>query len=486
MRLVREKKNTDNPVQQLTRELDTERERRWKAEQAARKLITHIKLLQSSEEQQRHKHEMALSRVMKLEQDIVTVREASQAHVEEAKQVAMETMKNQFSEHERRHDEDMRTIEKMQQTHRQQALLWDNERNLLICKAKESEARLLASQKELLLLRKTVKQLRQQLSQVQELLATRELEHRKELESCHHSREIQQVVDNEVAKERQKLEVTIDECKNKLSEQHQVIAAMEAEFRNTLANESNRYQELEKSYKSLQEELQASNDTAVMATKREQKATGVVADLTAMVKEQRGRIAELTKCKQECVTDYKERIVKLESDVAIKCKLQTQLNCLQEDYTKVQSQLTAHVAMLNGLREEKRLWEQELAQQGASLAQDRGRMEAKLEAVEQEISQLNVKNQQLTDNLKVKEKVCDDHNDTILQLKQTMATKDHMIEKLQVTWQEKEHRLHQQLEEQELTNQDLHEQLEAARPAHFARITRTDETQGGTPQCIVE
>ena len=45
----------------------------------------------------------------------------------------METMKNQFSEHERRHDEDMRTIEKMQQTHRQQALLWDNERNLLVC-----------------------------------------------------------------------------------------------------------------------------------------------------------------------------------------------------------------------------------------------------------------------------------------------------------------------------------------------------------------
>ena len=30
----------------------------------------------------------------------------------------------------------------------------------------------------------------------------------------------------------------------RLSEQHQVIAAMEAEFRNTLANESNRYQEV--------------------------------------------------------------------------------------------------------------------------------------------------------------------------------------------------------------------------------------------------
>lgn len=30
----------------------------------------------------------------------------------------------------------------------------------------------------------------------------------------------------------------------------------------------------------------------------------------------------------------------------------------------MQSQLTAHVSMLNALREEKRLWEQELAQQG--------------------------------------------------------------------------------------------------------------------------
>lgn len=45
-------------------------------------------------------------------------------------------------------------------------------------------------------------------------------------------------------------------------------------------------------------------------------------------------------------------------------------------------------------------------------------MEAKVEATEQEIGQLKVKYQQLSDSLRVKEKVCDDHNDTILQLKQ--------------------------------------------------------------------
>ena len=86
---------------------------------------------------------------------------------------------------------------------------------------------------------------------------------------------------------------------SRLSEQHQVIAAMEAEFRTTLANENSRYQEvcltephplminhtpyqLDRLYKSLQEELQASHNTAVMATQREQKSTCVVADLTAV------------------------------------------------------------------------------------------------------------------------------------------------------------------------------------------------------------
>ena len=39
------------------------------------------------EEEQRRKHELALSRVMTLEQQVVTEQEASQVHTEEAKQL---------------------------------------------------------------------------------------------------------------------------------------------------------------------------------------------------------------------------------------------------------------------------------------------------------------------------------------------------------------------------------------------------------------
>ena len=44
-------------------------------------------------------------------------------------------------------------------------------------------------------------------------------------------------------------------------------------------------------------------------------------------------------------------------------------------------------------------------------------MEARIKVIEQEVTQLKVNNQQLNNTLRVKEKVCDDHTDTILQLK---------------------------------------------------------------------
>ena len=41
-----------------------------------------------------------------------------------------------------------------------------------------------------------------------------------------------------------------------------------------------------------------------------------------------------------------------------------------------------------GLHEERKLWSQELASQGASLAQDQGRLESQIESVTREVSEL--------------------------------------------------------------------------------------------------
>ena len=55
-----------------------------------------------------------------------------------------------------------------------------------------------------------------------------------------------------------------------------------------------------------------------------------------------------------------------------------------QESQKLSSQLAAQGSVLEGLREERQLWSRELAQQGAELAQDRGRMEAQIEALKQE------------------------------------------------------------------------------------------------------
>ena len=52
-------------------------------------------------------------------------------------------------------------------------------------------------------------------------------------------------------------------------------------------------------------EVQSSRETAVAAVKKEQKATALVVELTAMIKEQKTRINELNRNKQETVANLK-------------------------------------------------------------------------------------------------------------------------------------------------------------------------------------
>ena len=52
-------------------------------------------------------------------------------------------------------------------------------------------------------------------------------------------------------------------------------------------------------------EVQSSRETAVAAVKKEQKATALVAELTAMIKEQKTWINGLNRNKQETVANLK-------------------------------------------------------------------------------------------------------------------------------------------------------------------------------------
>lgn len=111
--------------------------------------------------------------------------------------------------------------------------------------------------------------------------------------------------------------------------------------------------------------------------------------------------------------------------------------------------------MSEGLREERKLWGKELAYQGASLAQERGRMEAQVEALSQEVKDLREQTQRERDTLRIKEKLMEDQNKSIQELRQAAAAKEYELQSTQLEWQQQQQLLQVQLEQEEAANLDL-------------------------------
>lgn len=172
---------------------------------------------------------------------------------------------------------------------------------------RKSEMASAGHQREADLLRRTARQLKQEVQHLQGLLVTREREHLREQEKCRplDGREVQEMVEREVERERAKMEGVVEQYKQKEAEQQKAYQSLEDEFRTALRIEAGRYQELKRTYDSLSGEVEACRQTAITAVQKEQRATSMVAELTAMVKEQKGRISELSRGKQEAIGELK-------------------------------------------------------------------------------------------------------------------------------------------------------------------------------------
>ena len=162
---------------------------------------------------------------------------------------------------------------------------------------------------------------------------------------------------------------------------------LEDEFHQALTAEANRFSELKEGFDHLSTEQQA---TLASSLQREKCLATLVQDLTARGKEQKSHIAELIRAKKEAVSELRAWQRSLEANADEKRRNDQ----LEQDKSQLLSQLTAQEAILQGLKSERQIWGQELAQQGASLAQDRGRLEAKIEGLATELETQRKKNDQ--------------------------------------------------------------------------------------------
>ncbi|XP_024107270.2 leucine-rich repeat and coiled-coil domain-containing protein 1 isoform X2 [Pongo abelii] len=454
----------DNTYQSLVEQLDQEREKRWRAEQAENKLMDYIDELHKHANEKEDIHSLALLTTDRLKEIIFRERN-SKGQLEvmvhklqnEIKKLTVELMKakDQQEDHLKHLRTLEKTLEKMERQKRQQQAAQ-------IRLIQEVELKASAADREIYLLRTSLHREREQVQQLHELLALKEQEHRKELETREFftDAEFQDALAKEIAKEEKKHEQVIKEYQEKIDVLSKQYMDLENEFRIALTVEARRFQDVKDGFENVATELAKSKHALIWAQRKENESSSLIKDLTCMVKEQKTKLAEVSKLKQETAANLQNQINTLEILIEDDKQKSIQIELLKHEKVQLISELAAKESLIFGLRTERKVWGHELAQQGSSLAQNRGKLEAQIESLSRENECLRKTNESDSDALRIKCKIIDDQTETIRKLKDSLQEKEEHIKRLQEKITEIKKCTQEQLDEKSSQLDEVLEKLE--------------------------
>ncbi|XP_029421237.1 leucine-rich repeat and coiled-coil domain-containing protein 1 isoform X3 [Nannospalax galili] len=425
----------DNTYRSLVEQLDQEREMRWKAEQAEKKLMDYIDELHKQASEKKDVHSLALITTDRL-RDVIFKERSSKAQLEvivhrlqnEVKKLTFELVK--AKDEQEVHIRHLRTLEKaLEKMEKQKAQQQQAQMRFI----QEVELKASAADREINLLRTSLHQEKEQVEQLHELLALKEQEHRKEMETREFfsAAEFQDALAKEVAKEERKHEQKLKEYQDKVDILNQQYLDLENEFRIALTVEARRLKDVQDAFENVASELAKSKHALICAQRKENESSCLIKDLTCMVKEQKTKLSEVSKLKQEAAANLQNQINTLEILIEDDKQKSIQVEILKHEKTQLISELAAKESLIYGLRTERKVWGQELAQQGSSLAQNRGKLEAQIEHLCRENESLTKAHESDSDTLRIKSKIIEDQTETIRKLKDFLQEKDEQIKLLQ-------------------------------------------------------
>nr|XP_004656966.1 leucine-rich repeat and coiled-coil domain-containing protein 1 isoform X2 [Jaculus jaculus] len=454
----------DNTYRSLVEQLDQEREMRWKAEQAEKKLMDYVDELHKQASEKKDVHSLALLTTDRLK-DVIFKERNSKVQLEimvhrlqnEIKKLTIELIKARDQQED--HIRHLRTLEKtLEKMERQKAQQQQAQMRLI----QEVELKASAADREINLLRNSLHQEKQQVQQLHELLAMKAQEHRKEMETREFlsDAEFQEALAKEIAKEERKHEQEIKEYQEKIDVLNQQYLDLENEFRIALTVEARRFKDVQDGFENVATELAKSKHALIWAQRKENESSSLIKDLTCMVKEQKNKLAEVSKLKQEAAANLQNQINTLEILIEDDKQKSIQIELLKHEKTQLISELAAKESLIYGLRTERKVWGHELAQQGSSLAQNRGKLEAQVESLCRENESLRKANESNSDTLRIKSKIIEDQTETIRKLKNCLQEKDEQIKVLQEKIADIEKCTQAQLEEKSSQLDNVIEKLE--------------------------
>ncbi|KFP25241.1 Leucine-rich repeat and coiled-coil domain-containing protein 1, partial [Colius striatus] len=293
----------------LIQELDQEKERRWKAEQAEKKLIEHVRELQKRAKEEKNIQSLAVYATDRLKELILKEREAKARLQANVQQLKGETERltdelNKTRSKEAEHQKAMQALEETVSKIETQRL---QQRTIEMKQVQEAELKASANEREVQLLRISFRQQKEKVKQLHELLILREQEQRKELETrvALNGPEFRDALSREVAKEEQRHGHHVKELQEKINMVNQKYKELEDEFRLALTIEAKRFKEVKEEFENAAADLVEHKQALFELEQREKEMASLIQDMTSVVKEQKEKIAELTKSNEEATANLK-------------------------------------------------------------------------------------------------------------------------------------------------------------------------------------
>ena len=408
-------------VKQLVSELESERERRWKSEEASRRLVGFIRELQSKEGAVIRKQELAVAHGARLDK-VITEQAGklldSEEHIHGLSEelASLRVASGDWRGKEVRYQD---ALKKIQIVYKQLKFELENKDSEFHQEFSLHQRKLESTQQELAIANISNERIKEQLQQLQALFVSQEQHNQSTAARMipRDGEELKQLVLREQERCRVQVQTLSEKYQSRIDEGARQYRALEDEFRMALRIEADRYTDLEAKYNQTSDEFSQTHTQLNSVSQREQKATQLVCDLTRMVKEQKQKIQALTQSNDSMLCEFQARICSLQEELEESRLVASNYDKLSADQVQLLSQLTAERAIADGLRQERELWSQELAKQGAALARDQGRLEAQVECQRSELTQLARLLNEERDNLKIKSKIVDDQNETISDLR---------------------------------------------------------------------
>ncbi|XP_030906474.2 leucine-rich repeat and coiled-coil domain-containing protein 1 isoform X2 [Melopsittacus undulatus] len=414
----------------LIQELDQEKERRWKAEQAEKKLIEHVRELKKHAKEEKSIQSMAVYTTDRLKELILKERNIKARLQADVQQLKGETerLTNELNQARNKEAEYQKAMQALEQTLSKMETQQLQQRTTEMKQVQEAELKASANEREVQLLRISFRQQKEKVKQLHELLILREQEQRKELETrvALNGPEFQDALSKAVAKEEQRHEQHVKEFQEKINTLNQKYKELEDEFRLALIIEGKKFKEVKEGFENVTADLAEHKQAVFEFEQKEKEMKSVIQDLTSIVKEQKAKIADLTKANEEATANLKglqekDKQIRKQHEETLKAQkcFQVQLDEKAAEFEELLEKLERQ----NGRKEELKQLLEEKEVELDDIKDAYSALKMKWQGKEEILSQLEVQVKRMKENFDIKEKKLIEERDKSLQTQRIAVEK---------------------------------------------------------------